>query len=189
MMIAGTVRLAAVIYQAGLQGDEVLAHAVKFLRSDRVITGGVLQENGRGPAGSCTAMSLVDIRSQRRFSISQELGSQAQGCRLDASGLSEVAVMLDQTLDHDIELLVLNRFGKAEAEGGGLRTVFARAMESGIPLLTAVRSPHAAAWSEFHGGLAIDLTPELNPVLNWCRESVRELKMLRCTRLSSSVQP
>jgi hypothetical protein len=35
-------------------------------------------------------MTLVDLGSQRRFRISQDLGTQAEGCRLDAQSLAEI---------------------------------------------------------------------------------------------------
>jgi hypothetical protein len=184
MTITGTVRLAAVVYQAGFQIDDFLARVANLLRADHIRLGGALQENARGAVGLCSAMTLIDLTSQSRFRISQDLGSQAQGCRLDARGLTEIGALLDRTLDHDVELLVLNRFGKAEAEGGGLRSAFARAIEAGIPVVTAVRSPYTEAWAEFHGRLAIDLKPDLGAVLAWCRDSVRELRAARRTELS-----
>lgn len=184
MTITRPVRLAAVIYQAGFQIDDFLTRAADLLRADQVKLGGALQENARGAAGVCSAMTLIDLTSQSRFRISQDLGSQAEGCWLDARGLTEIGALLDRTLDHDVELLVLNRFGKAEAEGGGLRSAFARAIEAGIPVVTAVRPPYTEAWAEFHGRLAIDLTPDLGAVLAWCRDSVRELRAARRTELS-----
>ena len=192
MTITGTVRLAAVVYDAGFKIDDFLTRVANRLRADRISMAGVLQENARDAAGVCSAMTLVDLTSRGRFRISQDLGSQAEGCRLDAQGLAEIGALLDRPLDRDIELLVLNRFGKAEAEGGGLRSAFVRAMEAGIPLLTVVRSPYTEAWSEFHGGLAINLTPDLDQVIAWCRDAVREVRELRATRrteLSPSVHP
>ena len=90
-------------------------------------------------------MTLVDLGSQRRVRISQDLGTQAEGCRLDAQGLAEIGALLDRPLGRDVELLMLNRFGTAE--GGGLRSAFVRAMEAGVPVLTAVRPPYIEAWS------------------------------------------
>jgi hypothetical protein len=184
MTITRTVRLAAVIYESGFQIDDFLTRAANLLRADPISLGGALQENGPGAAGLCSAMTLIDLRSQSRFRISQDLGSQALGCRLDTRGFTEIGPLLDQTLDHDVELLVLNRFGKAEAEGGGFRSAFVRAIEAGIPVVTAVRSPYTEAWSEFHGRLAIDLTPDIGAVLAWCRNAVRELRAARRTELS-----
>ena len=80
--------------------------------------------------------------------------------------------------------MMLNRFGKAEAEGGGLRSAFVRAMEAGIPMVTAVRPPYVEAWSQFHGRLAIDLADGFRRVLAWCRDSVRQLRAARRNELS-----
>ena len=185
----GTIRLAAIIYQAGFRIDDFLIRVANLLRADHIRLGGALQENAPGAADTCSAMTLVEVRSQSRFRISQDLGSQALGCRLDVRGLTEIGALLDRTPAHDVELLILNKFGKAEAEGGGLRSAFVRAMEAGIPVVTAVRTPYAEAWSQFHGRIAIDLTPDFGPVLAWCRDSVRELRAARQIKPSTDGQP
>lgn len=179
MTRAGSVRLAAVIYGTGFQIDDFFARLVDRLRADHVRLGGVLQKNAPGSAGPCSAMTVVDLASQSRFPISQDLGSQAQGCRLDSRGLAAIGAVLDQTPIHELELFILNKFGKAEADGGGLRPALARAIEAGVPVLTAVRAPYTEAWLKFHGRLAIDLQPDPDVVLAWCRESVRELRAAR----------
>jgi hypothetical protein len=184
MTMTRPARLAAVVYQAGFPIDDFLARAAGLLSADQVKLGGALQENARGAAGVCSAMTLIDLTSQSRFRISQDLGLQAKGCRLDAHGLAEIGALLDGPLGQDVELLILNRFGKAEAEGGGLRSAFARAIEAGIPVVTAVRSPYTEAWSEFHGRLAVDLTPDIGAVLAWCRDAVRELRAAPLAELS-----
>jgi hypothetical protein len=186
MAITGTVRLAAVVYDAGFKIDDFLTRVADRLGADRVIMAGVLQENAGDGDGVCSAMTLVDLASRRRFRISQDLGSQAEGCRLDAHGLAEIGALLDQPLGHDVELLMLNRFGKAEAEGGGLRSPFVRAMEAYVPVLTAVRPPYIEAWSKFHGRLAVDLPTDLDAVLAWCRASVQELRAARQSEMSAT---
>lgn len=175
MPITDSVRLAAVVYRTGFQIDDFLSRVADRLRADRVGVGGVLQENVRG-AEVCSTMTVVDLASRSRFQISQSLGSQAQGCRLDARGLADMAALLERTLTRDIEVLILNKFGRAEAEGGGLRSAFERAIEFGIPVVTAVRPPYTEAWSHFHGRLAVDLAPNLDVVLAWCRDAVDALR-------------
>ena len=85
-------------------------------------------------------------------------------------------------LGRDVELLILNRFGTAE--GGSLRSAFVRAMEAGVPVLTAVRPPYIEAWSKFHGRLAVDLATDPDAVLAWCRVSVRESRAARRSEMS-----
>ena len=173
MEMANNVRIAAVVFEGGFAIDEFLGEIAKHLRAEGVRLGGAVQENLREADGApCSAMVLTELKSQRRFLISQKLGAQAQGCRLDAGGLAEAGVALDASIHGDLDLMLMNRFGVAEAEGRGLRPIFARAIEAGIPLLTAVRPPYTEEWAEFHGGLAVDLPPQVEPVLAWCRESV-----------------
>ena len=184
MSTSGNIRLAAIGYEAGFLIDDLLRRVGERLRADRVVLAGALQENIGGIPGQCSAMTLVDLTSQRRVGISQDLGLQSDACRLDARGLSEIAALLDRPFDQHTELLMLNRFGKAEAEGHGLRSVFARAIDAGIPVLTAVRPPYGEAWAQFHGGLAIDLPTDFEHVLAWCDEAVRELRAARLAALS-----
>ncbi len=179
MTLTGSIKLAAVVYESGFKIDDFLNRLADRLRADRVKVAGVLQENTRDVAGVCSAMTLVDLTTRSRFRISQDLGSQAEGCRLDARGIAEIAPLLERTFNQDAELIILNRFGKAEAEGGGLRSVFARAMEAGIPTVTAIRQPYVEAWSHFHGRLAVDLAADLDAVLAWCRELVRQSRTAR----------
>jgi Protein of unknown function (DUF2478) len=177
-------RLAAIVYEAGFPIDEFFARVANLLRAEHIRLGGALQENAPGSDGRCSAMTLVDLSSRGRFQISQDLGLQAEGCRLDAEGIAEFVALLDRAPDQDAELMVLNRFGRAESEGGGLRTAFARAVEAGIPVLAAVRAPYTEAWSQFHGRLATDLPADIDVVLAWCRESVRQLRAARAALLS-----
>jgi nucleoside-triphosphatase THEP1 len=184
MTINGAMRLAAVIYRSGFRIDDFLARIADLLRADQVKLAGVLQENASDAAGVCSAMTLIDLTSRSRVRISQELGSQAEGCRLDARGIAEIGPLIERTVNQDAELIILNRFGRAEAEGGGLRSAFARAMDAGIPTLTAVREPYIEAWSQFHGRFAIDLPADLATVLAWCRVSVRQLWAARRSEMS-----
>jgi len=186
MTMTSGIRLAAIQYEAGFPIDEFLARVAHQLRAEHIRLGGALQENAPGGDTRCTAMSLVDLATRKRFRISQDLGSHAEGCRLDAQGLAEFVVLFDRASQDNVELLILNRFGKAEAEGGGLRPVFVRAMEVGIPVLTAVRAPYANAWAQFHARLATDLSPDIVAVLAWCRDAIRQSHTARSAQLSSA---
>lgn len=164
--------LAAIIYDAGFPIDGLVLAIADSLRAQGVRLRGVAQEN----AGStpCAAMTLVDLATGERVSISQDLGADARGCRLDPRGLAEVAASMDAGVAGDFDLLVINKFGKSEAEGSGLRTTFARALSVGKPVLSCVRAPYLEAWSRFHGGLAADLPPDIETVVAWCRRAIGE---------------
>jgi hypothetical protein len=163
--------LAAVTYPAGFRIDEFLAAVAHRLRTEGVRLAGAIQENAGNAA--CATMTLVDLGSRGRFSISQDLGPAALGCRLDPRGLAEAESPLAATIGDGADLVILNKFGKAEADGGGLRNTFVRAIEIEVPVLTAVRPPYTDAWTRFHGGLAVALPPDVETVLAWCRDAAR----------------
>jgi hypothetical protein len=164
--------LAAIVYDHGFAIDELMLGIAKALRAEGARVRGVVQENaGRGP---CAEMSVVDLTSGERFAISQELGAGARGCRLDPRGLADVAARTDVAMGGDFDLLLLNKFGRAEAEGGGLRSVLAGAIAAGTPVLTSVRAPYLEAWLAFHGGLAAELPPWLDSAVAWYRWVVGE---------------
>jgi len=167
-----TVLMAAIIYETGFPIDEFMSAVAEALRADGLRLCGAIQRNAGNR--SCPDMSLVDIATGERVGISQELGSRARGCRLDPRGFAAATALLDTTMTDDFDLLVVNKFGKTEAEGAGLRDAFAHAVGAGIPVLMAVRKPYTEAWFAFHGGFAAALAPTLDAVLAWCRGAVRE---------------
>lgn len=168
--------LAAVLYDKGFQIDDFMTAIARALRADGVRVGGLFQENVVRDASRRSTMIVVDLRTGERFTISQDLGPVARGCRLDLRGLLDAGVRLDTAIQDGVDLLLINKFGRGEAEGGGLRTTFAAAIETGVPVLTAVRPPYSEAWTAFHGGLAADLPPAADDVLAWCRAAVQAVR-------------
>lgn len=159
--------LAAVRYEKGFDINETLQRVVVRLRDQAIVVGGVLQEiEARGPA-RCASLSVVDIRSERSARITQDRGREARGCKLDARGLAGIAYCIDNAIADRVDLIVINRFGRAEAEGGGLLSCISDAVCAGIPVLTAVREPYVESWREFHGGLGMELSPRIETVLEW----------------------
>jgi hypothetical protein len=175
------VSLAAIIYDKGFRIDDFMAEVAARLSADGVRVRGLVQENF-GDDPNSTVMILVDLASSGRIGISQDLGNHAQGCRLDPHGLADAGGRIDHEIAGGVDLVVLNKFGKAEAEqGAGLRSTVARAIESGVPVLTAVRAPYTDAWDAFHGGMSTALAPELEAVLAWCRAAAAERRSGRNT--------
>jgi hypothetical protein len=161
--------IAAIRAGQGQAVDPIFAEAAAALRSCGFRIGGILQEDYRSPAGARPLTRLRDLSSGTLIRIMQDRGRHARGCRLDPGALAEAARRLEDTVEAGVDFLILNRFGKSEAEGGGLRTVIERAILAGIPVLTAVRGEYACAWDDFHGGMALWLPPDPTAVLSWCR--------------------
>lgn len=178
MTTIGGKRIAAIHYQSGFRVDDFLANVGARLRADNVRVAGAIQING-SETKTCGSMTLVDLSSGTAIDISQQLGSLAQGCRLDTSRLAEFGTLLEGPLPDGTELLILNKFGRAESEGHGLRRNIEHALEAGLAVLTAVRPPYDEAWRQFHGGLAAELDPDLPSVRIWCHTVIAQLRQDR----------
>ena len=101
----------------------------------------------------------------------QALGSSATSCRLDTQALADIAGRAIGRLEQPADILVLNRFGKAEAEGNGLRAVMELAMQRDIPVLTSVEASYLEDWRNYVGDLAVHLPPDVTAALAWYRSA------------------
>ncbi|MGK3946480.1 DUF2478 domain-containing protein, partial [Streptomyces caeruleatus] len=64
-------------------------------------------------------------------------------------------------------LLVLNKFGKIEAEGGGMCGVMAKALERGIPVVIGVPARNLEAWRNFADEFATELPGDIDQIERW----------------------
>ena len=102
--------------------------------------------------------------------ISQDLGRESKGCRLDAGALEGAAQRVLDTLPV-ADLVLLNKFGKQEILGRGMVAVIAAAMEHDLPMLISVAPQQQAEFLAFAGDLAVQLAPEDAGL--WCRNAVQ----------------
>lgn len=161
--------LAAIRYRPDTPLETLLREVVRVLKAEGVPIGGVIQHDVRGDAGRICQMELEDVASGRRIPLSQDLGSGSISCGVDSGGLAEAAVAIRGAVDAGVQLVVINKFGTQEVEGGGLRTEMGFVVAAGVPLLTAVGERYLAQWQEFTGGEATLLAPDLSAVLGWWR--------------------
>jgi len=157
-------QLTAIKFQRGVDVDARLTHISHLLSGNDLTVGGLIQENS---CGDVSGVQLVDIRSQEKFDIWENRGLHASGCRLDEAGLLGSAKVIEQAIRDRVDMLIINRFGRAESEGKGLREYFAQAIDAGVPVLTGVREPYVEAWKNFHGGMAHELISTDTKMENW----------------------
>jgi hypothetical protein len=70
------------------------------------------------------------------------------------------------------DMLIVNKFGKREAEGKGLVPVIGDAVDLGIPILVGVNGLNLAAFLAFAGEEALALPTDVASVVQWCRQSI-----------------
>lgn len=171
-----TISPAAVLFDEYGQADLVLHAIARKLGKEGVQVEGYLQHNTETEEDCCSEMWLEDISDGERYRISQSLGSGSKGCRLDSHALAEACERMEQRLDSQTELLILNRFGKSESDGRGLRSVIVRAIEIEIPVLVAVRDVYFGSWKAFCGQDCFTLPPEDKAVHDWAFDAVGQFR-------------
>lgn len=165
------VHVAAIIYPPSHAIDDLLRALSHHLAAGGWRVGGVIQI--RQTDDGCAGMLLQDIRSGTRRSIAQNLGTLSTSCKLDSAAMADIAGELERQIDAGLDLLIINRFGKLEFDGGGLRSAVERAIITGTPILTSVRDVNREAWDGFHGGLGASLPPDANAATAWAESALK----------------
>lgn len=149
--------ITAVIYTQGEDVDAAFRRlAMQLIGAGHRLVGFV-QRNEPRPGRTRCDMVLEDLRSGETINISEDRGSEAKGCRLDVDRLLVAAAMVWETAAEVPDLLVINKFGKAEGAGGGLRHLIVEALDRNVPVLVAVPWRNLDSWRIFSGGLSTDL--------------------------------
>lgn len=151
-------RIIAITYTEGERADGVLRRLVDALSSMGARCAGFIQRDEPPPPGRVKCdMVLECLATGDRLKISEDRGPLARGCRLDADALSQSIVSTMAAMQGRPDVLVINKFGKTEAEGGGFRPLIADALELGIPVLIAVPWRNIESWRLFAGEHAIEV--------------------------------
>ncbi|MFB9261925.1 DUF2478 domain-containing protein [Bradyrhizobium erythrophlei] len=110
---------------------------------------------------------LEDLSTGHCTSIFEDRGAGAAGCRLDEAALSEAAARIEGSMEIRPDLLVLNKFGKAECSGGGLLDLIAGAVDRQITVVIGVPKSNLQAWRNFAGDFAIELSIDTGEIERW----------------------
>jgi nucleoside-triphosphatase THEP1 len=150
--------VAAIVYANEIYPDAAFTALVQRCRALGLTLAGVLQHRAfEGGDRRCDVI-LEDLASGHRTALFENRGAGARGCRLDQAALAEATARVEGSLEHVPQLLVLNKFGKVECDGGGLRDLIASAIDRGIPVIIGVPERNLDAWRNFAGEFAVELT-------------------------------
>lgn len=128
---------------------------------------GIVQINSDRPGCARCDMDAIVLPDGPVIRISQSLGREARGCRLDAAGLETAVAAAETRLAKGADLLIVNKFGKQEAAGRGFRPVIAAALEAGADVLVGVNALNLAALRAFTGDTAEAVPAERARLLDW----------------------
>lgn len=128
----------AIVYSDGIAADLLISKLGYRLRDAGVNVAGIVQHNEFNPSREKCDMDVEELSSGQLLRVSEDRGKEARGCRLNHSALTQAATLLSDAIRSNPEILVVNKFGKLEAEGRGVRSALAEALDLGIPIVVGV---------------------------------------------------
>lgn len=150
--------------------DQLLAEVAKDLESFGIRTCGTVQINSNLEDLHDCNMDIKVLPNGPVVRISQSLGKEAKGCRLDPSALEEAVHLVEAAILCGPDLLIINKFGKHEAEGRGFRAVIGEALSQDIPVMVGLSELNKTAFEEFTSGTALLLPAEKSKIVEWCMD-------------------
>ena len=148
MMTSGNAGIAAVVGSDSRKVQALFAAMAGELGAEGRRVVGVIGEAHGLPDRTCAAGFLRDIASGGQVSIYLQDAPPDKTCHLDATGVDAACRQLLPQIP-SCDLLIISKFGKLEAGGGGLTPAFEAAAKAGKPILTSVSELHLAAWRAF----------------------------------------
>jgi nucleoside-triphosphatase THEP1 len=165
-------KLAYVTLQGRGRTDALIAEVAALLEAEGVRLAGTVQTNHEREGRRKCDMDLRILPHGPVVRISEDRGDLARGCTLDSGALEQTVHAVQQRLD-GAEVLIVNKFGKREAEGKGLVPVIAEALDRGLPVLIGVNGLNLAAFLAFSGEEVFALPSEAHAIAAWCKTGIR----------------
>ena len=167
--VASGVLLAAILHAGDQKGDRLISAIADNLKSQGYCVGGVVQTNIMQPGQCRCDMVLEELTTGQAIPISQNLGSHSRSCRLDSAALEHIVGLVETSIHNGLDILILNKFGKQEVEGKGLRNAIAIAVDANIPVAVGLNRANVEAWNKFSGGEGQLLQASTTDVEHWLR--------------------
>jgi len=164
--------IAALVHESAEYADEFLYAFIQDLQAQDKNILGVIQAHPEVSFAYGSQMGIVDLSTGAYLSIAQDLGKHNTSCCLDAEAVSNASTILQAARMQSPDLLIVNRFGKLEAEGDGFADEMLEIMSEGTPMLTVVAERFLPQWREFTGGLATEIAPDSAALHQWYDQAV-----------------
>jgi hypothetical protein len=180
-------KVGVLLYDTTVEVDAILTDTVQCVRARGIAVGGLLQRLGERLSSGKHSMWLDDIATGRTIRLDQPRGPGARACILDTDALAQAACLLRSATEAEHELIIVNRFGHAEANGGGMRAEIADAICSGAAVVIAVRPARLDGLEDFLGGPASLLQPSPEAITDWAERAVAIRQLTASSEPISSI--
>jgi nucleoside-triphosphatase THEP1 len=182
-------RFAVVVYDEGRFADALISKCATALLACGHRLGGVVQSNPHRLGRRRCDMYMKDLLGGDEIKISFDRGNEARGCRLDPDAFARIGAWVERAVLERVDLLIINKFGREEAHGRGLRPVIAEALIAEIPLMVGVSTRNFSEFLTFAGDSVRRLTPEFRTIMAWCGNAIESGAHHRFQPRLSSLQP
>lgn len=163
-------KLAYVISPERGATDRLLTDLAERLMARGMPLAGVVQTNTECADNAKCDMDLRVLPDADTIRISQSLGAGARGCRLNPSELERAVALVGASLADTPRLMIVNKFGKHEADGRGFRPLIGEALAQGIAVIAGLNGLNEDKFQDFAGGMAVRLDPDLDALEKWAVE-------------------
>lgn len=158
------VRIAAILYASGDDVTGVLDAFVRALQDRGLDVHGIRQEDAPNHG-----KDAIDIKTGERTPLKRPSAYEHEHglCALDLGQLAEATRTLRRARQESADIVVVERFGKAERAGDGLADDLLALMADGIPTVVSVPEEEREAWNHFTDGLGDVLACDVEALMKW----------------------
>ncbi|EBA15599.1 hypothetical protein RSK20926_15316 [Roseobacter sp. SK209-2-6] len=168
-------QLAYVMTETRGATDRLLTSLAEALEAKGLRTAGIVQSNTECSDQELCDMDVRVLPAGETIRISQSLGAGARGCRLNPEALERAVGLVTARLQEEPkpQILIVNKFGKHEADGRGMRPVIGEAMALGIPVISGVNRMNVEPFKSFSEGMAEAAPTELEALVAWAEAAMQ----------------
>ncbi|WP_122073457.1 DUF2478 domain-containing protein [Pseudophaeobacter sp. EL27] len=156
--------------------DRLLSSLAEALHAKGIVLAGIVQTNTECSDDALCDMDVRVLPAGETIRISQSLGAGARGCRLNPEALEQAVGQVSSSLNATPrpQVLIVNKFGKHEADGRGMRPVIGEALAQGLVVVSGVNRMNVEPFKEFSDGMAVQGATELEDLVAWVEAALAE---------------
>lgn len=165
----GKIALAGAVYPSRHRQPDLMRAFADELKEQGWRVGGIVQEVLKDGDGNMVGIDAIEIDTGNRFEINRPTESDRENktCSLNTLLLAEAGGALDLTIRSRADVVLIEKFGEQEQQGGGLADEILRSVSEGIPTLVAVPSGVRNTWREFTGEMGEEVDFDLEEFRSW----------------------
>jgi nucleoside-triphosphatase THEP1 len=165
--------LAGAMYRSREREIGLLQRFADELKTQGWRVGGIVQEFVINTDGSSGGIDAVDLDSGQHIAINRptKASLETKSCSLDTQALAQTSNAIERAIEHQMDLILVEKYGEQEQQGQGLATDILRAVSEGIPTLVAVPDGVRDRWGKFTGDMGDEIPYTIEAFRAWWEQT------------------